>query len=171
MNGKLDKNEEKRMILTRFQEEHTYLIETYTLPEEQLCFTGYPAESVALCRGDSNCHAILGIEDAMLVTYFALHEKEGVRRFSDNPAAILLRTFSTDYYHLGKGYGKEALRQLPAFVQRVFPHIDEIVLVVNEGNTIARRLYEKTGYRDTGRRMMGRKGMLVIMSSPVSVHV
>jgi RimJ/RimL family protein N-acetyltransferase len=159
------------MILTRFQEEHANLIETYTLSEEQLRYTGHPVESIALCRLDPNRHAILGIEDAMLVTYFALHEQEGVQRFSDNPAAILLRTFSTDYHHLEKGYGKGALEKLPAFVQQMFPHINEIVLAVNEGNDLARRLYEKADYRDTGRRVMGRKGMLIVMSFPVAFHV
>jgi RimJ/RimL family protein N-acetyltransferase len=159
------------MKLTRFREEYAHLIETYTLSEEQLRFTGHPVESVALCRVNPNRHAILGIEDAVLVTYFALHEQEGVQRFSDNPAAILLRTFSTDYHHLGKGYGKGALERLPAFMQQAFPHIEEIVLAVNEGNELARRLYEKGGYQDTGRRVMGRKGMLIVMSCPVSVHV
>ncbi|QXE02335.1 hypothetical protein [Terribacillus sp. DMT04] len=66
------------MNLTRFQEEHAHLIETYTLSDEQLRFTGHPIESIALCRADPNRHAILGIEDAVLVTYFVLHEQEGV---------------------------------------------------------------------------------------------
>ncbi|QXE02336.1 hypothetical protein [Terribacillus sp. DMT04] len=56
-----------------------------------------------------------------------------------------MRTFSTDYHCLEKGYGKGTLEQLPAFVREAFPHIDEIVLAVNEGNALARRLYEKAG--------------------------
>ncbi|SDC94148.1 Acetyltransferase (GNAT) family protein [Terribacillus halophilus] len=152
------------MELIRFQETHTGLINTYTLSEEQLRFTGHPAYSVPLCREEPNRHAVLGMDDNRLVTYFVLHEQEGVHPFSDNPNAILLRTLSTDHQNLGKGYGKAALQQLPDFVQMQFPHVNEIVLAVNETNEFARKLYEKCGYQDTGRRVMGSKGILIVMS-------
>ncbi|MFS0560593.1 GNAT family protein [Terribacillus sp. 179-K 1B1 HS] len=159
------------MKLIRFQEEHTNVVNTYSLSEEQLRFTGHPAKSIPLCREEPNRHAILGMDENRLVTYFLLHEQEGVQPFSDNPNAILLRTLSTDYHHLGKGYGKAALLQLPEFVQIQFPHIDEIVLAVNEANEFARKLYGKYGYQDTGRRVMGSKGILIVMSYPLAVKV
>ncbi|PAD21400.1 GNAT family N-acetyltransferase [Terribacillus saccharophilus] len=159
------------MELIRFHEVHASLIDAYMLSEEQLRYTAHPTKSIPLCREEPNRHAILGMEDDRLVVYFALHEQEGVQPYSDNARAILLRTLSTDYYQLGKGYGKAAMQQLPEFVQLQFPHIDEIVLAVNVANEFARKLYTKFGYQDTGRRVMGSKGLLIVMSYPLEVPV
>ena len=159
------------MELIRFQEQHVSLIDAYMLSEEQLRFTAHPSKSIPLCKAEPNRHAILGIENDRLVVYFALHEQEGVQPYSENPRAILLRTLSTDYHQLGKGYGKAALQQLPEFVQLQFPHVDEVVLAVNVANEFARKLYEKYGYKDTGRRVMGSKGILIVMSYPLEVRV
>jgi len=159
------------MELIRFQEQHVSLIDAYMLSEEQLRFTAHPSKSIPLCKAEPNRHAILGIENDRLVVYFALHEQEGVQPYSENPRAILLRTLSTDYHQLGKGYGKAALQQLPEFVQLQFPHVDEVVLAVNVANEFARKLYEKYGYKDTGRRVMGTKGILIVMSYPLEVRV
>ncbi len=157
------------MELIRFQEQHVSLIDAYMLSEEQLRFTAHPSKSIPLCKAESNRHAVLGIDNDHLVVYFALHEQEGVQPYSENPRAILLRTLSTEYHELGKGYGKAALQQLPEFVQHQFPHIDEIVLAVNVANEFARELYAKYGYQDTGRRVTGSKGMLIVMSYPLKV--
>ncbi|MFP7478410.1 GNAT family N-acetyltransferase [Terribacillus saccharophilus] len=159
------------MELIRFQEKHATGMDTYTLSEEQLRFTAHPSDSIPLCRAEPNRHAILGMDDDCLVTYFVLHEQEGVMPYSDNARAILLRTLSTDYNQLGKGYGKAALQQLPDFVQLHFPHIDEIVLAVNVANELARKIYVKYGYQDTGRRVVGSKGILIVMSYPLEVAV
>lgn len=155
------------MELIRFQEKHANLIDAYMLSEEQLRFTAHPSKSIPLCTAEPNRHAILGIHNERLVTYFALHEQEGVQPYSENPRAILLRTLSTDYHQLGKGHGKAALQQLPEFVQHQFSYIDEIVLAVNVANEFARELYAKYGYQDTGRRVTGSKGMLIVMSYPL----
>lgn len=72
-------------------------------------------------------------------------------------------------HHLGKGYGKSALQQLRQFMVCHFLHIDEIVLAVNESNALAYKLYAKNGYLDTGRRVRGSKGQLIVMSYPLSV--
>ncbi|MFP7254933.1 GNAT family protein [Terribacillus goriensis] len=159
------------MELIHFQETYASLVDAYVLSEEQLRFTAHPSKSIPLCKAEPNRHAILGVENDRLVVYFALHEQEGVQPYSDNPRAILLRTLSTDYHELGKGYGKAALQQLPEFVQYQFPHINEIVLAVNIANEFARKLYVKYGYKDTGRRVIGSKGMLIVMSYPLEVRV
>lgn len=157
--------------LIRFQEAHTSLIDAYMLSEEQLSFTAHHSKSIPFCKEEPNRHAILGMEHDCLVAYLALHEQEGIQPYWDNPRSILLRTLSTDYHQLGKGYGKAVLQQLPEFVQFHFPHIDEIVLAVNVANEFARTLYEKCGYQDTGRRVMGSKGMLMVMCYPLAVRV
>ena len=76
------------------------------------------------------------VEDT-LVTFFVLHKKEGVRPYSKNPNAILLRTFSTDFRYQGKGYALKTLLLQPEFVKENFKDINEIVLAVNLKNEAA----------------------------------
>ena len=152
------------MDLLLYNESFQPLIEQYNLSEEQLEFTGTPLECIELAKEDRNRHCILAMEGEELVTFFVLHEKEGPKIYSDNPKAILLRAFSTDFNHQGKGYAKQSLVLLPDFVRAHFPHITEIVLGVNLRNTAAQALYKKCGYVDEGRRMMGKRGEQIVMS-------
>ena len=55
----------------------------------------------------------------------------------------------------GKGYAKQAMLQLPAFVANYFPWCDEIVLAVNHRNQRAKNLYRSSGFIDKGRRRIG----------------
>lgn len=96
--------------------------------------------------------------------FFDLHKGEGTKPYSTNDKAILLRAFSTDYRYQGKGYAKQALQLLPAFVKENFHEINEIVLAVNVRNEAAQGLYKKCGFVDEGVREMGPKGELIIMS-------
>ncbi len=139
-------------------------IDQYQLTAEQLEYTGTPQESIALAKEDVNRHAILAIEDGMLVVFFVLHRKEGVKPYCENDDAILIRAFSTDYRHQGKGYAKKALMLLPDFVKQHYCDVNEIVLAVNVRNEAARGLYKKCGYTDKGVRVMGIKGELIVMS-------
>ena len=152
------------MELLTYEKSYEKKIKDYHLSAEQLRFTGTPKECVAQSETDANRHCILALENHELVTFFVLHEKEGVKPYAENPHAMLLRAFSTDLHHQGKGYAKQALLQLPAFIKEQFPHIDQVVLAVNVKNTAAQSLYKKCGYVDEGVRKMGRKGELVIMN-------
>lgn len=152
------------MYLVEYEEKFKDKIENYSLSDEQLQYTGTPSIGVDLSKFDLDRHAILAIEDNELVTFFVLHENEGVKPYSENERAILLRTFSTDFHHQGKGYAKQSLLLLPQFVRTQFPHINEISLAVNARNTAAQSLYKKCGFLDEGVKKMGTKGELVIMS-------
>lgn len=152
------------MELFLYEEKFKNEIEGYFLTVEQLQFTGTPKECVELSKMDSDRHSILAIQDQELVTFFVLHEKEGVKPYSENNKAMLLRAFSTDYRHQGNSYAKKALLCLPDFVRKQFPHINEIVLAVNVKNVAAQSLYEKCGFVDKGDRKMGKKGELMILS-------
>lgn len=152
------------MELFEYEVRYKKIIENYALSEEQLQFTGNPKECVELSEADENRHSILAIENNELVTFFVLHENKGVKPYSENPNAMLLRSFSTDYNYQGKGYAKQSLILLPGFVRKEYPHINEIVLAVNVKNIAAQSLYKKCGYIDEGMRKMGKKGELIIMS-------
>ncbi len=154
----------EKMELCNYNEEFKGAIEQYQLTKDQLRFTGSPIESMQLVNDDPDRYAILAIEGGDLVTFFNLHTNDGVKPFSTNPNAILLRTFSTDLRYLGRGFAKQALTLLPAFVKRNFTGMNEIVLAVNLQNEAAQNLYKKCGYIDEGERRMGKKGELIIMS-------
>lgn len=152
------------MELIFYTEENQRQINSYNLTEEQLRYTGHPIECVELGKEDIHRYSILGMEKEKLVTFFCLHKNEGVRPYSNNKNAILLRAFSTDNYFQGKGYAKQALMLLPNFIKENFEDINEIVLAVNVKNEVAQELYKKYGFKDEGLRKMGKKGELIIMS-------
>ncbi|MGG0656645.1 GNAT family N-acetyltransferase [Rummeliibacillus pycnus] len=152
------------MELTIYTDQYYQLIENYKLTEEQLNFTGAPTECIELSKKDTDRCSILAIEQEQLVTFFVLHRNEGVKDYSQNNKAILLRAFSTDARHQGQGYAKKSLEQLPQFVKNEFSNVDEIVLAVNVANSAAQSLYKKSGFIDEGVRTMGKKGELIVMS-------
>ena len=147
-----------------YQDQYEKSIKQYQLTEEQLRYTGLPSDSIELVKEEIDRYAVLAVEEGKLVTFFNLHTNAGVKPYSENAHAILLRTFSTDYRYLGRGYAKRALELLPAFVKQHFNNVNEIVLAVNVQNDVAQSLYKKIGYVDEGERRMGKKGELIIMS-------
>lgn len=87
--------------------------------------------------------------------------------YSGNRTAILIRAFSTEVQEQGKGYAKKALQLLPLYVQKNFPHLNEIVLAVNSANTAMQNLYKKCGFQDYGIRRQDPKGEWIVMSLSV----
>lgn len=152
------------MRLKFYEEKDDHLIERYTITEEQLRYTMSPKESIELVMQDENRHAVLVLDEDRLVTFFVLHEHEGVKPYSSNEQAILIRAFSTDFYEQGKGYAKAALQLLPDFVLTHFPYINELVLGVNLPNTAAQSLYKKCGFVDEGRLAKGFRAEIKVMS-------
>lgn len=152
------------MKLVFFSDEYNELIEDYTLTKDQLRYTGTPKECIELEKIDTDRYSILAIVNNKLVTFFTLHKNDGVRPYSNNENAILLRAFSTDFRYQGQGYAKQAIQLLPEFSKKEFPYMNEIVLAVNIDNIPAQKLYKKCGFIDEGVRKNGKKGELIIMS-------
>lgn len=95
------------MQLMFYDDKVQNLVEQYTLTEEQLRYTKSPKESIALAKQDTSRHAVLAMDGNKLVTFFVLHEKEGVTPYSSNEQALLIRSFSTDFYGRAKAMPRQ----------------------------------------------------------------
>jgi ribosomal protein S18 acetylase RimI-like enzyme len=153
------------MKLTEYHPSFASMVENYYIADTT--YTGRPAEAVIISRDQPDYHSILCIEQEQLVTFFVLDGGADKYKYTNNPNSFLLRSFSTDTRQTRKGYGKMTLTELPYFVKHHYPHINEIVLGVNEKNTPAIRLYENNGFHDTLQVFKGRLGNQKILSMNV----
>ncbi|EDL62909.1 GNAT family N-acetyltransferase [Bacillus sp. SG-1] len=150
------------MQLQFYHEKFKEEVYAFSLIEEQHQFTALPAEALAV--KDENRFPIVMIDKEKAVGFFVLHQGEAIREYTSNPNALLLRAFSINQIHQGKGYAKEGMNRLPGFTRDHFPETDEIVLAVNERNLAAKSLYLISGFEDHGKKLMGRKGWQSILT-------
>lgn len=139
-------------------------LKNYPLSEEQLRFTAAPMFALEQSKGIPERHPIVIEEDHHIVGFFVLHQWDGPKEFSDNEHSILLRSYSVHPDHQGKAIAKRSMERVPNFVKEHFPEVDEIVLAVNHQNHIAQHVYKSAGFRDTGKRVMGRSGDQYVFS-------
>ncbi len=119
-------------------------------------------------KKDHLFHPILSFSNDTLVTFLVLDEGKEKMTYTTNRHALLLRSFSTDSRYLKKGYAMNTLLLLNNFVKNQYPHIDEIILAVNQKNIPAQALYLKAGFIDTGKRIKGIKGELMILTKEIN---
>lgn len=155
------------MLLTEYQDTFDKLINHYFLTEDMTYYTSLPKECVKKSKITSTFHSILAISNDELVTFLVLDEGDDKLNYTKNTNALLLRSFSTDSRQTKKGFAKKTLLLLPDFVKQNFPHVNEIVLAVNEKNTIAEKLYLQTGFIDSHLRIMGPKGKQKVLKQVV----
>ncbi|HCZ38387.1 MAG TPA: GNAT family N-acetyltransferase [Brochothrix thermosphacta] len=139
-------------------------IEAYQLLEEHQRFTELPTVCVQKTKDDSQRFSVLTISDEQLVTFFSLSVGDAVQIYTENSNAILLRSFSTDSNYQGRGYAKQSLMALPFYLEKHFPNITEIILLVNCLNHPAIKLYQACGFKDTTQRIRGIKGKQMVYS-------
>ncbi|WP_305024204.1 GNAT family N-acetyltransferase [Paenibacillus lacisoli] len=140
------------------RDEDEAVLAAFRLAEGQERFTAMPASLLDLGREDSRRYPVVITADDQVVGFMVLHTWPGPASYSPNRQAILLRGLSITKEMQGQGFGRRALQILPGFVQNHFADADEIVLGVNEENMVAKNLYAKTGFTDTGRRVKGLQG-------------
>ncbi|MBK3497392.1 GNAT family N-acetyltransferase [Viridibacillus sp. YIM B01967] len=147
-----------------YNNQYKELVEDYQVTEEQLQFTNSPLAALELCETDADRYPIIVFHNSQLVSFFVLYINKGVEPYSDNCNAILLRSLSTDYRHLRKGFSKSILSQLPQFIKQKFININEIILAVNAENKTAQDLYKKIGFVDNEKRIQWRNSQQIIMN-------
>jgi RimJ/RimL family protein N-acetyltransferase len=134
----------------------------YDLLEEQRRFTAFPADALEKCKEDPERHPVVILYDNRPAGFFVLHGWSGVKDYSDNQNAMLLRAYSINLSFQGKGIATKSILLLKHFVKEHFPLVDEIILTVNHSNVMAQNVYKKGGFVDQGRRAMGREGEMYI---------
>ncbi|WP_461610812.1 GNAT family N-acetyltransferase [Cytobacillus kochii] len=155
---KLITSEEVQLGL--YREEHLEILNRFELPENQAKFTALPKEKVTVSDGQ---YRVVILLKEVPVGYFLLHSTKRVSEYTTNPHAMLLTALSIDYKHQGKGYAKQAMLALKAFITTHFPACNEVVLAVNHKNIPAQQLYLKVGFVDTGERKIGEIGEQFIL--------
>ncbi|WP_100009821.1 GNAT family N-acetyltransferase [Lentibacillus sediminis] len=135
----------------------------YRLSEEQMAYTSLPLDAIKKCEEEAGRIPVVILSDDEPAGFFVLHGWEGVKVYSENKRAILVRGYSINPIFQGKGIAKSSLSALDSFVQTHFPDKNEIILAVNHGNKAAQYVYKKGGFVDKGKRVMGRKGEQFIL--------
>jgi RimJ/RimL family protein N-acetyltransferase len=153
--------------LSFYEERYKHQLYDFQLPTEQHQFTGLPCEILEQALEDDARFPVIILFDEIPVGFFILHKGEGIKDFSANQNALLLRALSINFLYQGKGYGKMGMELLPEFVKAHFPGVDEIVLAVNMRNQAAKKLYEKVGFIDKGERRNGDIGPQYILHFPI----
>ncbi|MCM3718339.1 GNAT family N-acetyltransferase [Fictibacillus phosphorivorans] len=151
------------VILTFFEEIHRDALNAFYLEKDQLRFTPLPSEALKLCDEDLSRNPVVIMAKDTPVGFFVLHAGENIRDFTENPNAMVIRALSINHKEQGKGYAKEAMLKIPAFVSTHFPAIDELILAVNFNNEPAQQLYKKIGFHSRGQVKPGPSGPQHVM--------
>ncbi|PFA62815.1 GNAT family N-acetyltransferase [Bacillus sp. AFS015802] len=146
------------ITLALYNESFERKLSDFHLPEDQLQFTSLPLDKIHNPTISPDTRHIVILSDDTPVGYFALEKGEKLRKYSTNPQARLLTSFSIDARHQGRGIAKNGLNQLPGFIRENLPETNEVVLGVNKRNQPAINLYLKTGFIDEDEVYVGPKG-------------
>lgn len=135
------------MHLEKYSIDCQTLIDGYQLSEEQLRFVKSPQENVETAKSDTNRMPVLALADSgECLGFFVLHEHSEFEDCFKLEKSIYVRSFSIDQRHLRQGYAGEILLKMPEFVEKHYPHIEYITLLVDQPNPIARDMYLKAGF-------------------------
>ncbi|QUG84364.1 GNAT family N-acetyltransferase [Bacillus nitratireducens] len=154
--------------LVPYKEQYKEIIQSFTLPSEQVQFTANPGELLEKAKNDRTKNVVVILDySGVPVGVFALQTGDRLQEFTENKDAILLTSFSINHNKQRKGYAKKSLALLQDFVKNYYPIKNEVILAVNEKNVPAQKLYEKVGFQDKGFRRMGPIGQQIIMHLPI----
>lgn len=149
--------------LVHYEERYHQDLTRFTLKNEQVHFTALPAEVIEEAMMNPDKDPVVILHQAVPVGFFVLHKGSEYVEPAKSDQKILIRALSISEQFQGKGYALEAMKQLPAWVRKFHPEIDEIILAVNEANKAAYQLYVKSGFLDLGLTRMGSHGLQHIL--------
>lgn len=135
-----------------YQSSYYSALSQFEIPKEQLEFTASPYDCLILRKVEllTGKFPTVFLQDGIPVGFFVLDISEDKMSLTSNENSILLRSLSINLPYQGKGLGRSLMRMIPLYVKSVFHGVNEIVLSVNEKNTLAYKVYMSTGYLDNG---------------------
>ncbi|MFS0644394.1 GNAT family N-acetyltransferase [Siminovitchia sp. 179-K 8D1 HS] len=158
----MDIHNKETITLDFYKKDYYTKLSEYELSEEQSVYASLPLKGISECEKDPGKYPIVILYHREPAGFLILDEGEGVRAYSTNKDAILIRSYSVNKEFQGKGIAIESLRMLDSFVKKHFPSKKEIILAVNHKNIVAQHVYKRSGFIDKGMRVMGKKGELLV---------
>lgn len=121
----------------------------------QARFSGVASETLPAAERHRTRRPVAILSDDEAVGFFALDPADTICEYAGPEPSVALRAFFVDARRQQEGIASAALRALPRFVARHHPEAASIVLTVNTTNPVALRLYQRSGFLDTGRLHLG----------------
>lgn len=163
MGSRNEQKEKSKITLEKYHSDiHADELKNYRLTE--LYFTDPPLQAVMDHPSDSEqMPVVMKNEIGEVVGFFILQQNIAEKYGYDSKTDLLLRTFSIDEKHRGKGYSVAAFDSIAHFIRReIGDSVRRIILAVNENNPIAIAVYQKAGFVDTGKTAQGIHSLLKI---------
>jgi ribosomal protein S18 acetylase RimI-like enzyme len=115
-------------------------------------FSGRAAQTLPLAERDPLRHPYVHVEGALPVGFLVLDEATGP---VDPTADLLLRGLFVDAAAQRRGVAGRMVAALPGTLAADLPAARSVVLTVNVRNDLARRVYLRGGFVDTGELHLG----------------
>jgi GNAT superfamily N-acetyltransferase len=120
---------------------------------EQERWSGAAAQTLPAAEADPRRHPFVILdEQGTPAGFFVLDETPSP---ADPTADLVLRAFFVDQAHQGRGTASRALAALAGLVSGELPAARTVLLTVNVRNQVARQLYLRHGFTDTGELYLG----------------
>lgn len=156
-----------KVTLKFYDPVHYRDLEQYVLTNEDAFFSAKPLDALASCKNNPDRQLVLIIQRRRVAGVFILQSGNIVKGYSDNPCSLVMFSYSVDSTKQGHGVATASFRALDAFVAAHYQDVDEVALGVNIRNDVARHVYRKAGFTDTGRSFEGPVGWQNIMSKTI----
>lgn len=157
-----------RLVLVAFTATHRERVQLNHYQLSDLTYTASPQQVLQRVKNAASCKMILVKNADQIVGYFCLQGAAAPCEYGgDAHHDLLLRSFSIDERYRRQHLGLTAMQLVPAYVRQNYPEIKCIILAVNHANAAAKRCYQQAGFRDSGRRNLGRRGEQLIYERDV----
>ena len=130
--------------LVFYDEKYNSDLDGIHLSADHRRFTQTPAEVMGTLA-DKSRRLVLILSDDKCVGYFILDEGEELADLGFSNA-LLIRSLAINPFEQSKGLAFRGMAMLPKFVKNYYSDIIKLVLIVNEKNIPAQKLYQKVGF-------------------------
>lgn len=141
------------LSLEKYTLKHQPVVRYLEVYPEQLNYV-YPIQEI-LAAPEQGCNHHIIKRGTSIIGFFSIDTAYSARYSFASPAALGLRNFFLDRHYQGKGLGAMSLAALPGYLAAQYAAWQRIYLTVNCKNTCAYKLYQRAGFKDSGKLYYG----------------